>query len=79
MMVGRIMMPSSTAAVKRLMPLPLLTWSTVLKKGVLTMACTAGTSTIIPKKPYTTDGIPASSCTAGSMILLMRGEANLDI
>lgn len=51
MMVGRIMMPSSTAAVNRLMPLPLLTWSTVLKNGDLTMACTAGTSTIMPKKP----------------------------
>ena len=78
MMVGKIMIPSSTLAVNRLIPLPPLMCSTVLKKSLLTMACTAGTSTIMPKKPYTTEGMPASNCTAGSITRLMAGVENRD-
>ena len=38
----------------------------------------AGTSTIIPTKPYTTDGIPASSSTAVWMIPATFGDAHLE-
>ena len=79
MTVGKIIMPSSTLAVNRLIPLPPLICKTWVKNGVLTIACTAGTSTIIPKKPYTTDGMPASSCTAGSIKRLMPRDAKRDI
>ena len=38
----------------------------------------AGTSTIIPTKPYTTDGMPASSSTAPRMTLATLGGATLE-
>ena len=69
-------MPSSSEAVNRLMPLPLLMCSTLRTKSVFKMAWMPGTSTTMPKKPYTTEGMPASSCTAGSSTRLVRGEAN---
>ena len=35
----------------------------------------AGTSTIMPTRPYTTDGMPASSCTAVRITAARRGGA----
>ena len=37
----------------------------------------AGTSTIMPTRPYTTDGMPASSCTAVRITAARRGGAAL--
>ena len=66
MMVGRIIMPSSTLAVSREEPVP--------PKA----SRTSGTSTTSPKKPYTTEGMPASSCTAGRRSFTIRFDANRD-
>ena len=40
---------------------------------------TKGTITTSPKKPYTTDGIPANNCTAGFIILYNHLGQNFDI
>ena len=37
----------------------------------------AGTSTIMPTRPYTTEGIPAKSCTAVRITAASRGGAAL--
>ena len=55
-MVGRIIMPSRMPAVRTLFPTP-------------KMLCMMGTRTTSPKKPYTMDGMPASSEIAGFKIL----------
>ena len=46
--------------------------------GKLKATRTAGTSTIMPIRPYTTEGMPASRSTAGRTMDTSRGEATLD-
>ena len=53
MMEGRIMMASTIIAASR--QAPELRWNRFRM---------VGTSTIMPTRPYTTEGMPASSCTA---------------
>ena len=68
MMEGSTIMDSTRMAASRQAPDP--------REKVVRIS---GTSTIMPTRPYTTDGIPASSCTAGSMTRLMAGLAKRDI
>lgn len=55
MMEGRIITASTKMAASRLSP-----------AGILKNSRMAGSSTIIPTRPYTTEGIPASRSTAGT-------------
>ena len=60
------MMPSSTDAVSIVFPF------------TPKICLTAGTSTHIPKNPYTTDGIPAIRLINGLMTLYAFGGQNFD-
>ena len=59
------MIPNSTDAVRILLPLP------------PNKSCVSGTNTHNPKKPYTTDGIPASRSTPAFNGLYSRFGQNL--
>ena len=66
MMEGRIMTASTRMAQNRLAP-----------SGRWKATRTAGTRTIMPMRPYTTEGMPASRSTAGRTRLARRGGATL--
>ncbi len=63
--VGSAMMPSSTEAASQVSP--------VGRSNVTRMK---PVSTMRPKNPYTTEGIPASSSMAGLRIFFIRGDAS---
>ena len=65
MMEGRIMTASTMMAASRLSP-----------AGTLKNSRMAGSSTIIPTRPYTTEGIPASRSTAGRIKMCIRDSSN---
>ena len=67
MMDGRIMMASTRMAANR--QVPFFKWNSSI---------TAGTSTIMPMRPYTTLGMPASSSTAGRTTDATRRLATLE-
>ena len=59
MMVGRIIMPSRMAADRMVAP------EEMSAPKNLAISSTVGAMTTMPKKPYTMDGIPASSSVQG--------------
>ena len=61
---GSIIIARTIIAARRLAP-----------SGMLNSFLIPGTSTIMPTKPYTTDGIPARRLTADSIIALTLGFA----
>ena len=63
MIVGRIIIPSTIDVVRIPFPSPDFSTSPIIFK-VLPKSRMIGTTITMPKKPYTTDGIPASSSVA---------------
>ncbi len=66
--VGSVMIPRRIDPASQVCPLGMLN---AMRMKVL--------RTIIPKNPYTTDGMPASSSVAGFRMLFIRGEASSEI
>ena len=66
MIDGSIITASTIIAASRLAP-----------SGTLNSFLIPGTSTSIPTRPYTTEGMPASRLTADSTVLFSRGGAAL--
>ena len=67
MMEGSTIMDSTRMAASRQAPDP--------REKVVRIS---GTSTIMPTRPYTTDGIPASSCTAVRITAATGAGASLE-
>jgi hypothetical protein len=65
MIVGRAITPRSSEAASHVSPV-----------GISKLTRIKFVRTIKPKNPYTTEGIPASSSTAGLRIFFVRGDAS---